>query len=389
MRIAFILTSLNPGGIAMFTKNLIESLTGQSVHCEVILTLTRGLFASEIEALGVRVHLCPQRWSMNTPLSYRLGKLLRDSALFSFGPRLAMLLRQVRPDVVHSQAHGEHWASQLMACRMIGAPFLMQLGSPSSTYPQSWQGQNLFPRLFRECDRLVSVSSDTEAAYADFLCKFPGRSTIVNYCLPDPGSTDLHFRESIRADLNIPAEALVVGSVGRLISMKRYNDLIDAVSRNIQAGHKLHLLLVGHGPERSALETQAAQLGIREQVHFAGFQTNPHTWLSAMDAYVLPSLFEGLPVAILEAMAAGLPIIGTNVVGTRGVLARPNTGILVPPEDSSALAAAIVRLMDSPELRHQMGQAARAEFLEHYQMDRGIESYMTLYRDMIASRRQG
>jgi glycosyltransferase involved in cell wall biosynthesis len=125
------------------------------------------------------------------------------------------------------------------------------------------------------------------------------------------------------------------------------------------------------------------------RVHFAGFQTDPTNWLNAMDCYVLLSLFEGLPVALLEAMAGGLPIVATDVPGTRDVIKDRQNGLLVPLNDPAAAASQISRLIQSETLRHEMGSAARRDFLAHYQIADSAQAFKELYTTMIDEHRAG
>jgi glycosyltransferase involved in cell wall biosynthesis len=145
----------------------------------------------------------------------------------------------------------------------------------------------------------------------------------------------------------------------------------------------MHVVIVGEGPERARLEAQAAHLGLAEQVHFVGHQQDVRPWLAAFDVCVLSSDWEGMSNAILEAMAAGLPVVATAVGGTPEVVVDGVTGFLVPPRDPQALADAILRLLRDPDLRRRMGEAGRAHVTEHFSVEQMVHKRERLYEELL------
>ncbi len=393
LRAAYILTSLNPGGTATQARHLAAELRKHNVECEFILTLDRGAVADLLEQEGFTIHQCYYHGREEFSWSYRVGKLIRRSYLLTFRHRLTKTLKTIRPGVVHSFMHGELWLDQISAAHHAGAPFLLNFGSPSSTYPQTRLAMR-FNRRLRPGDRLLGVGPGIYDAYHDYLSSVP--ATFVAYpgqgilnSLPDPGPVDAQSGQAIRRQFGIPADAFVVGSIGRLITHKQVDDLISAIHRLSSDQADIHILLVGDGSERANLETLARELGLADRIHFTGFQTNPTDWLNAMDCYALLSLFEGLPVALLEAMARGLPIVATDVPGIRDVIQDDVNGILVPLNDIRTVASTVGRLMQSESLRDRLGAAARREFLAHYQIAGTACAFKELYMMMIAERRTG
>lgn len=168
-----------------------------------------------------------------------------------------------------------------------------------------------------------------------------------------------------RAELGL-APLFTVGIVATLRSWKGHRFLIDAVGQLRAQGHALQLLVVGDGPQREALEAQVAAGGWSESVRFAGHDPRPERWLRAMDLFVLPSYAnEGVPQALMQAMMSGLPCITTSI-GAIGEVARDGeTALVVPTQDTQALAAAIARLQQDTGLRERLGQSARAFALAH------------------------
>jgi glycosyltransferase involved in cell wall biosynthesis len=162
-----------------------------------------------------------------------------------------------------------------------------------------------------------------------------------------------------RAELGL-APVFTVGILATLRSWKGHRYLVDAIGQLRAQGRTVQLLIVGDGPQREALEDQVANEGLQDAVRFAGHDPQPERWLRAMDLFVLPSYAnEGVPQALMQAMMSGLPAI-TTAVGAIGEVARDGeTAIVVSPQDTAALVAAIARLMDDPAERARLGRAAR------------------------------
>jgi len=190
--------------------------------------------------------------------------------------------------------------------------------------------------------------------------------------------------EEARRRLGLPAAgAPVIGSVGRLDPVKGYSDLLRAVAGLAEPLPDLQLVLAGAGPARASLEAEARQLGIAARVHFPGFCADVQPILDALDVFVLPSLAETLGYALLEAMATGLPTVGTAVGGIPEVIVPHVTGSLVPPRDAAALAAALLPLLRSAELRARLGAAGRERVVQHFNEAGAARRTIALYRQML------
>jgi glycosyltransferase involved in cell wall biosynthesis len=184
---------------------------------------------------------------------------------------------------------------------------------------------------------------------------------------PDPG------RRAVRQQWGIPADAPVLGVLARLSPQKGITFLLAAMPAILAQHPDTFALVVGEGYLRPELEAQAQALGVAERVLLVGYRQNVVEYLRAFDLFVLPSLFEGMPLSILEAMGAGLPVIATAVDGTPEVVLDGETGLLVPPADPPALAEAVNRLLADRELAARLGQQGRARsdgFSEEALLDR-------------------
>ncbi|MDJ1008309.1 MAG: glycosyltransferase [Paracoccaceae bacterium] len=188
-----------------------------------------------------------------------------------------------------------------------------------------------------------------------------------------------------RAELGLPEGATVIGSIGRLDIQKGLTHLVEALPRLAEAGHTPWVVLVGDGPQRGPLEARARALGVADRVIFAGFAADTRPVQSLFDIQAFPSLFEGTPLALFEAMTMGLPIVASAVDGLAEVLVDDATAALVPPADPAALATALARFLDAPEAAARLGTAA-AEAAKGYDISVAVERLAAVYDDLAGSR---
>ena len=173
-----------------------------------------------------------------------------------------------------------------------------------------------------------------------------------------------------------------VGVTGRIERQKGLHILLHAARYILQSGRQVQFLIVGDGSLRRELESIAKKLEIEQHVIFTGFRSDRSevlTILRFLDIFVMPSLWEGLGLSIIEAMRAGKPVVASNVDGIPEVVLDQETGILVPPREPKALADAICTLLDSPEKCREMGERGRQRTLKHFSIDRMVRDYEEFY----------
>ena len=176
----------------------------------------------------------------------------------------------------------------------------------------------------------------------------------------DPAALPVPGRDGVRAELGIPEDAPVVGSVANFKAAKDHATLLRAAAQVRQAIPSVRFVLVGQGPLEAETRRLAGQLVLDQTVVFAGFRTDATRLMAGFDAFALSSTYEGLPIALIEAMAVGCPAVVTRVGGTPEVVADGVHGFLVPPRDPAALAAGLTRLLGDRALRDGLGEAAAA-----------------------------
>jgi len=192
-------------------------------------------------------------------------------------------------------------------------------------------------------------------------------------------------RDQMRAAFNIPAAAPLAGIIARLTEQKAHRILFDAMAQRADLA-ALHLLVIGDGELRNELQRRVAALGLDSRVHFAGARRDLGNVLAAIDVFVMPSLWEGLPLSLVLAMGAGLPAIATRVAGIPEVIEDGVSGLLVPPGDKDQLGAALARVIGDEGLRRRLGDAARAFVRPRFGVDGYVTSITNLYDDLLAAK---
>ncbi|RME38235.1 MAG: glycosyltransferase family 1 protein, partial [Planctomycetota bacterium] len=183
-----------------------------------------------------------------------------------------------------------------------------------------------------------------------------------------------------RSALDVPTGVPLIVWTGRLDAVKGLPFLVEAVAR-LERDPPPHLLLVGDGPMREPIREQVRRLGVEDRVHLAGLRDDVPGILKSADLFTFPSRTEGLPNALLEAMAAALPVVATDVPGCRDLIEHERTGLLVPYGDTPALCDALRRLLKEPLLARRLGKAAAREVSTSWHLDRTFDAYEALYRE--------
>lgn len=248
-----------------------------------------------------------------------------------------------------------------------------------SDAPPSTKRRLVNPILARGAHRIFSVSQDLRRHMIAEGLPASRIEVITNGV--DPEARSEFARDELRVTLAVTTSTVVLITVARLDPVKDLATLLAAMDGAAREGVDLHLVVVGDGPERPALEAQAWSLGLASRVTFLGHREDARRWLSAADVYVSSSVSEGISLTILEGMSAGLPVIATAVGGTPEIV-DASCGLLVPSRDPAALTGAIVALARDPDRRRRLGAAARGRVLDSFTIDRMVDSYRQVYEEV-------
>jgi sugar transferase (PEP-CTERM/EpsH1 system associated) len=291
--------------------------------------------------------------------------------------RLALLFRRDRPHIVHTHT----WSTLVegvLAAKIARVPILIH--GEHGTLRKESRPHVYAQRMFWRCADIVLAVSGSLKQHLVREVGFPAERIIP---IQNGVDTDRFRpngeRTAQREALGWPTSGIIVGSVGRLVSVKNHASLLIAAARVAQQVPQLTLALVGDGPLDGELKTLAQQLGIADRVLFLGCRDDVPNLLNAMDIFVLPSLREGMPNALLEAMACGLPVIASEVGGATEIVRDGENGLLVYPTDVERLSQHLYQLVLSPERRHAMGMAGRRYVEQEFKMEHMVNKYTNLY----------
>jgi glycosyltransferase involved in cell wall biosynthesis len=297
--------------------------------------------------------------------------------------RVIRLVRDRRIEVIHSHGKGAGLYGRV-AARMTGAAAVHTFhGIHYRDYPPGLRGLYLAleRRLSRWSHAVVHVSG-SQAREAERLALEPRdrRHVIVN-AVDVAAVQGAMGRDALsRGGVGLDPDALVLGTVARFDPVKALDVLLRAFARLRRTVPTAQLLLVGGGPQERRLRAEAVRLGIMGRVVFAGPALESARYLSLMDLYVTASRREGMPLAVLEAMAGGLAVVATRVTGHEDTVEDGTTGLLVPADDPDELARACARLLGDPARRRLMGEAGRRRVETRFALPRMIAEVATLYR---------
>lgn len=314
--------------------------------------------------------------------------------------RIYRTLTRVRPAVVHT-----HMAKAGLLGRLAAVLYNLTRGSaPRTRVVHTYHGHvlegyfspmmtglfiTLERLLARASDRIVAISPAIERELRDgFRIGRADQYRVVplGFDLSAFAAVDDGTRVQARRDLDIPGSAAVVSTVGRLTAIKQHRLLLDTIARAAKTNPNVLGLIAGDGELRHDLEGHAARLGIAERVRFLGWRRDLATIYAATDVFLLTSRNEGTPVALIEAMASGVPGVCTDVGGVKDVITSEAVGARVRDGDAEALAAQVVRLLTDRDLRHDTGRRARAAVLERYSLERLVCDINVLYRELLDAR---
>ncbi len=316
----------------------------------------------------------------------RRGLPLRRIAFHPLDPRnlwtLLRLIHRERIDLL--QAHG-YQASLLgrIAGWLTGRPVIVRQGDLVPEPWLAWASDRLLSRLTA---RAIAISEPVREFCVEERAIPAGRIQVIPHAIRplDPAGAD--ELESLRTALGLPREARVISSLTRLHAIKGVQVLIEAMPALLRQVPAAHLVLWGDGPQRQALEQQAHTLGVASAVHFAGFHPEAARYLCLADCFVLPSLSEGFSFALLEAMAAGRPIVASRTGGIPHVVQEGKEALLVPPGDPDSLAGALARVLTDAALAARLAEAAHAAS-RRFSMSQHITALERLYERVIGERR--
>jgi glycosyltransferase involved in cell wall biosynthesis len=384
IRVLRVIARLNVGGPALHVSYLSRGLDEIGYETTLVAGKVGGAEGS-MEYLAGELGLQP----LDIPELQREISPFADAVA---ARRLLALIKELRPDVLHTHT-AKAGAVGRIAARLAGRDrpkavvhtfhghVLHGYFGPLKTHAF----RQLERSLARSTDALVAVSPEVRNDLVSLGVAPASRIAVIRLGL------DLEARlavprgaaESLRTELRIPVDAVVVSWLGRMTEIKRVDQLLEAFTRVAVAAPDTYLLLVGDGPLRAALEAQALRLGVASRCRFIGFRNDVGTIYALSDVVALTSANEGTPVSVIEAQAAGVPAVSTDVGGVRDIVADGVSGFVVPAGDPMAVAHRLIELAADTGLRRHLGEAGRLRTVERYGVPRLVSDVDRLYRELL------
>ena len=369
IRVLQLLVSTSPGGGPRHVYDLVRNLSRSEF--EFMVGAPRdGIFFERFQELGIPVTEIP------------LGQVgIRQ--LFA----TIRLIRHHGVDLVHTHGKGPGLYGRL-AARWLGIPAVHTFhGIHYGSYP--WIGQRLYLMLERYLARLshtiINVSASQEAEGLNLQLFSAGQSVVITNGVDFEEMDHLLLESPVkRESLGLGPNDFVLGCVSRFDPVKRLEVLLDALGRLRDRIPDVMLVLVGGGGEEDRIRHLARRLGLQDRVIFTGFLEAPARIYPALDLYLSTSSKEGLPLALVEAMGAGLATVATDVPGHRDVLRQGKTGLLIPADNDSALADAVVSLWSDPIKRAALSKAARQWAREELGIEQMLKRTAVAYRRSVS-----
>lgn len=333
--------------------------------------LLEGLAARGVENILV----CPPNSAIGQ--RFKAGNLVRvveiapSSLDIRFAFALAKLLRAEKPDIAHLHSRRGADVFGAVAAWRTKTPSILsrRIDNPVRTF---WSRQK-----FRYYDRIICISQGIKNVLLEAGIE-EARLNVVRSTVDAGPWEHPESKSTFAREFGLPSDALYVGVVAQLIERKGHHVLLEAL-RTMPERDKLRILIFGKGPQREMLERMVSAMRMQDIVHFTGFRDDLPRWMGALDLLVHPALMEGMGISLLQASAAGVPIVASRVGGIPEAVRDGVSGILVPPNDAVALRTAMSELIADPNLRQQFGAAGRRIVAEEFSIDKMVEGNLSVY----------
>ena len=369
IRLCQMITELRPAGAERFLYELTRRLDKERFDVRVV-ALRGGAVAEWLTEAGIRTDVVGVRGRWDV---LKLG-------------RLADLLRDEPADILHTHLFHADLAGRAGAA-LVSVPNIVHTVHCAEERFRPWHFA--FARFFSStCQRIICISPSV-------LARHSSRSGLRESCYTViPNGVDLsayarsdEVRVRLRRQWGMGDEQALAVFAGRLVEEKGIETLLGVMSHLASRGQPVHLVVAGDGPLRDVVENYARHGEGGRYCHVLGHVRDMPPVLSAADMFISPSRGEGFGLAVVEAMAASLPVAGTNVTGTRDVVISGRTGLLVPVDDVVALADAVSRLAGDEPLRRRLGRAGQRRARRHFNIDTTVAAHEKLYEEVVAAGR--
>lgn len=359
-RILFLIDDLKIGGAEQVVVNLVTGLPKEE-FIPTVCALEGGPLIQVLKERGIDTFIINKKYPFDFGFLLFLINLIKKRGI-----------QLIHTNLLVSSIYG--W----IAAKLLKLPVVITIHGENIFNLQ--HGGNIFPFIVRHSDSLIAVSYQLRA-YIDEYRKIKNAKVVYNGIDTDRFNGNLS-RTKVRAGLGLLPDDLVIGTVGGLRPAKNHSVLFSAFKKVKEVNSRIKLMIVGDGPLFESLRSLVRSLKLEESVLFTGERRDIPELLTVMDIFVLPSLFEGLPISLIEAMASGLPVVASRVGGIPEVIEK-NNGILVQPDDTEGLKDALLTLLNDEETRIAMGKENRKRVKAHFSLSKMTAEYESVYATLI------
>lgn len=367
-KIMYIIDSLRIGGAEELLLTVVRKIDREKYNISVVCLFDEGPLANEIRTTGVKVEFLRMRNRLDLPTFIKLIHLIRNEDI----------------KIVHTNLFDSNFFGR-MAAKLADVPVMV--ATEHNVYPWKKRRHIFIDKLMaRFTDRIIAISdavrlwtSEHENIDLEKFVTIYNGIDINRFDLP----VDIYEKKKeLRLDPRVP----LIGTIGTLTGQKGHKYLLEALAKVTKVIPDVKLLIVGDGHLRTKLEELSVNLGLGENVIFCGWRRDIPEILAILDLFVLSSLWEGLPLAILEAQACGKPVVASNVDGIPEAVNDGQTGLLVPPKDPERLARAIVKLLRDKGLAMKMGEAGRKLVRQKFTSEIMVGKIEEIYDSLLKSK---
>ena len=356
--IQHVVLSLQPGGLENGVVNVANGLDPARFQSSVCCLKRAGGFASRLDRESVPVFEMESRGGNDLLLPLKLARLFR----------------RTKVDIVHTR-NAEAFFYGFLGAKLAGVGAIVH-----SEHGRTFHDRRIrfwTQRFFsRYTDNIFALSAQLKRDLVTYV-GIPGHRIGVQYNGVDLKRFSVSNANKIRAQLGLATGNIIIGSVGRLVPVKNYQLLLQAV--HSLGMENVVVLLVGDGPERLVLQELAKRLGIEGRVHLLGHRDDVEALIGVMDVFVLPSVSEGMSNTMLEAMAAGVAVVASNVGGNPEIVRNGIDGLLFESNDMVGLSSRLKSLIGDPSLMAAIGLAGRERVVREFSIDAMIARYEKVY----------
>ncbi len=364
-KILHIVSSLESGGTEKWLVKLIKHWDNTRFEASVI-SFKDGVLRSELLNLGIEPII------VEKPKGHHLR----------FIRKLYTEFKRLKPDIIHCRNSEPVIIYGGIACKIAHLPLVVSIHGHNHFIKRKPVEFRIICWILNRSSKIIAVSKSIKESLINQGKIHPDKIDVIHNGI-DIKQIKYTQKDNKKREFNLNGSEIILGCVGNLRSVKGHRYLIQSMPMILKSAPDVRLMMVGDGPLRNELETLAGELKVKDKITFLGYRSDIYEIMPIFDIFILPSLSEGLCNAVIEAMAAKLPVIATNTGGNPELVEDGKTGILIPPRSPENIANAVLELVNDANKRNDMGESGFNKVKNEFQLNRTIKKYEDAYISLI------